>query len=364
MAEPFVANLFLTIRVLLVGGLLVVIPRITRKGLLFGNYIGEDTVDGDPARTLLRRWNGRCVVLMVVSLLVGLGTGVLVEDAVVGNLTGTMILLVGAAALYVRYYLRARALALPAAADNAAKAVAPLGHVGSKGVGLARFALAFCIVVSVALFVYAVANQRAMTGRLSVQVLLAPCVNLATTPFVALLALLSRTAKRSFRGGSGGRSFEAQEAFRAVFARTTSWMALLTCAFLALLSIQLVRIGLYEIDPLRSGLWVVVGVTGLVTLVTILGRLVRIIRVYGQGGALQENGTAATPLTNGLADNTHWRLGLFYVDRDDPSILVEERFGIGYGLNWGNPKARLIFAIQATLMVGLVAFLVVMVVAR
>ena len=38
-------------------------------------------------------------------------------------------------------------------------------------------------------------------------------------------------------------------------------------------------------------------------------------------------------------DNRKWFLGIFYVNRDDPSFLVERRFGIGYTLNFGNAKA-------------------------
>lgn len=79
------------------------------------------------------------------------------------------------------------------------------------------------------------------------------------------------------------------------------------------------------------------------------------MRVYGQGGALLERGTAETPLTNGLADNTHWVLGLFYVDRADPSIMVEKRFGIGYTFNCGNRTAVLIVGGFLVLSLSLVA---------
>ena len=32
-------------------------------------------------------------------------------------------------------------------------------------------------------------------------------------------------------------------------------------------------------------------------------------------------------------------LGVFYVNRNDPSLFVEKRFGLGYTVNFGNPKA-------------------------
>jgi uncharacterized membrane protein len=60
---------------------------------------------------------------------------------------------------------------------------------------------------------------------------------------------------------------------------------------------------------------------------------------YGQGGARLERRTGTAALTNGLADNERWILGAFYVNRDDPSIFVEKRFGLGYTINLGNPKA-------------------------
>ncbi|HTS27346.1 MAG TPA: DUF5808 domain-containing protein [Bryobacteraceae bacterium] len=55
----------------------------------------------------------------------------------------------------------------------------------------------------------------------------------------------------------------------------------------------------------------------------------------GQGGtrAAANGGTAA------VGDRTPdacWKLGMFYVNPADPSILVEKRFGIGYTVNLGN----------------------------
>lgn len=35
-------------------------------------------------------------------------------------------------------------------------------------------------------------------------------------------------------------------------------------------------------------------------------------------------------------DDSYWKLGAFYVNRDDPSIIVPKRFGVGWTLNLGN----------------------------
>ena len=76
----------------------------------------------------------------------------------------------------------------------------------------------------------------------------------------------------------------------------------------------------------------------LIVVYAVGGGLFLAIRL-GQGGSRLERQVAGAPLTNGVADNRVWYLGGFYVNRDDPSIFVEKRFGIGYTVNFGNPKA-------------------------
>lgn len=36
-------------------------------------------------------------------------------------------------------------------------------------------------------------------------------------------------------------------------------------------------------------------------------------------------------------DDKYWRMGVFYVNKNDPSVFVEKRFGIGFTINFGNP---------------------------
>jgi uncharacterized membrane protein len=179
-----------------------------------------------------------------------------------------------------------------------------------------------------------------------------PSINLLFSPFLALMALLTAGAKRSVRGGSGGGSVEAQDAFRATFANVVSWTALLICAFATFLSVQIVRIGLSEIRSLW--VWILLMAGGVVAFALV--SLIRIVKRYGQGGALLETGSVEAPLTNGIADNARWVWGLFYVDRNDPSIMVEQRFGIGYTLNYGNRTAILIVVTFIGVSLSLAAF--------
>jgi len=85
----------------------------------------------------------------------------------------------------------------------------------------------------------------------------------------------------------------------------------------------------------------------------------------GQGGAnLMAAGSDSDILGAGAAigDRTPeecWKAGVFYVNANDPALMVEKRFGIGYTLNFGRPGAWfLAAAILAVAVVPLViAFL-------
>jgi uncharacterized membrane protein len=42
----------------------------------------------------------------------------------------------------------------------------------------------------------------------------------------------------------------------------------------------------------------------------------------------------------------HWRGGIFYVNRNDPSVSVRWRFGVGYTLNVGQPTAWVLLSVR------------------
>lgn len=42
-------------------------------------------------------------------------------------------------------------------------------------------------------------------------------------------------------------------------------------------------------------------------------------------------------------EDSYWKVGLIYFNRNDPSIFVEKRFGIGWTLNFANPIGYMVF---------------------
>lgn len=76
-------------------------------------------------------------------------------------------------------------------------------------------------------------------------------------------------------------------------------------------------------------------------LVIVLGGTLTLSLRTGQGGA--RLGAPSETATDRTSDR-YWKLGVFYVNPDDPSILVERRFGVGWTVNLGNPRAIWLFA--------------------
>lgn len=79
----------------------------------------------------------------------------------------------------------------------------------------------------------------------------------------------------------------------------------------------------------------------IVATLILVGATIAVSVVYGQSGSrlvkrLEENGDM-------IADNDeHWKAGIFYWNKDDASLILPKRFGVGWTMNWARPAAWLI----------------------
>ncbi len=347
-------------RILVIGGFLLILPRTTRRGLLFGSYVGEAVCSSAAARRLVRAWYQAVLGVSLASLLVAAGL-VVAGRALAGNRVSLLVMLIAAAVIYLRFHYAARRLVpSDAARPNAGAppiADAPEARQWSdepRFLALPVTTLVLCLIAGAATFVFAALSYPDLPAMIPshagasgqpdawypkslVSVMTMPLWALLFGPWMAVFGLLAARAKRSLRLGDD-RSVLAQNRFRAAFVRLICGSALLATAVFAWISVQLIRIGLGRATALGPGFWWLAGLAVFFA----VAYQVRLLVHYGQGGALIED--AGAPLTDGLADNRRWLLGIFYVDRDDPAIMIEERFGLGYTVNLGNPAAIAITA--------------------
>lgn len=98
----------------------------------------------------------------------------------------------------------------------------------------------------------------------------------------------------------------------------------------------------------------------LLTLLVVVIPVIALVRL-GQGGTRVPSSTDSKPATappiGDRTDDRHWLLGVIYFNRDDPAVLVEKRFGIGYTLNFARPVSWTVIAMLVLLPLALVRFL-------
>jgi uncharacterized membrane protein len=87
----------------------------------------------------------------------------------------------------------------------------------------------------------------------------------------------------------------------------------------------------------------------LVVVLPILTAVVVAVVVLARNNRERFEGEPETGLTH-RDDDRYWRGGVLYLNREDHALLVPRRFGLGWTLNLGNPRAAILLA-------GVVAFI-------
>jgi uncharacterized membrane protein len=338
----------LVVLLAVVGGFYFLFPRISRRGLLFGVYVGEEASKSEVARRITHSWYVGMGLWLAASFAVAILAGVLFQS-VPGSLAAVSLLPIGFLVEYLRAYRRARGLARQ---DAPPAAAAFIGTEESQPLVLPNLAMGFGLVGGLYAIGYAwnhysqlpdlVPTHFGLWGQPDAwrprsfhTVMLLPIMSLVMGVGLGGVAYLTGRAKRAIRYHDQGVSFEAQQRFRRIMANFLAIVSLLVTAMMTILSQSSIQVALKQAQALSP----VMMVLTIILLVFALAGSIYIAVRYGQGGSRLEKSAEDLPLTDGLADNRLWVLGMFYVNRDDPSLFVEHRFGLGYTINLGNPKA-------------------------
>lgn len=166
---------------------------------------------------------------------------------------------------------------------------------------------------------------------------------------VAAIVLLLAVAGATLHGRAQLDAEDPQAATRHrrfVAAVARALLVLAGCTSLTFLFNALMTWGLvHPPPPARVALNVVPALLGAAAIVVVTVRV-------GQGGSrLRLAGVSRRPGAVNRDDDRLYRWGLFYVNRDDPAVLVPKRFGVGWTLNLARPATWLI--VVAVLAAGL-----------
>jgi len=349
------------IMILMIGLLVTicyVMPRLTRPDIYFAVTVAPDFRDSAEGRAILGRYRVEVSIYGIVAIAVAL-SGLWIPQPSSDTLIAAGLVLQPAGG-FVAYYrarqrVRPHAVA-PATVREAALAPHEVRLPGGWTVQIGPFALLAAVAVWLGLHWTEIPDRFPIHWGMNGQP-----DNWATRSFMGVFlplltgaffcALLGFFAHAILRWSRvirmGGAAGESEHYFRRAV------VSILVAAeyFLALV---FAWAGILDLLAVRTGPPGVVPILGLSLSFTVVVTLL-LIRA-GQGGSRLAGAVAGgvIPAGDRTADR-YWKLGLFYVNGEDPALMVEKRFGIGYTINFGHPGAWLVIGTLVAVAIVLAA---------
>ena len=325
-------GIYLGILIAFIGGLMLWLPRLSRRELFFAVTVRDDFPRGETARPILRRFDARVVgVTLVSEAIVALGVG---RSHLWPALAAPILQLAGCFWAFLAAHKATTPHAVvPTKVREATLAPRAIRPVGGWWLQLAPFA------VLGAAAAYLHANWGRIPSRFPVHwgVNGTPNGWSMRTPMgvygplifggvvagiLVLLNWLILHLTRRVHASGGAASAE--------LARERRYLLILTFTEFAIAF----DFGWTAILPLRAGpesspsMAFPLGGTLL-----LLGLLVLLFVAHRP----QEPQPAASASVIGdRTEDRYWKAGVIYVNRKDPAVVVEKRFGIGYTMNFGH----------------------------
>lgn len=328
----------------------MITPRVTRPDLFFAITVKPSLRDSPPGVEIRRQYNKFVLVAALVALLPLICFTLPRSGVVVALLGPSAIALVGCFSAF----LLARHRTLPYHAEPTAEREAHLAPrpASLPGGWLAQagpFAILAGVCLSLAVKWNAIPSRIPIhwgvggapdgwAAKSPVSIFGGPLIGFLTCALLAGISYGVMRGARRIHGSGRARQGEAS------FVRVVLFFLLGLEYWLALL------MGLIGLSALRPNLqaplpqlWIILPCETL-----LIGTIFFISFRMGQGGwrtaAAGENQVAevnAAPVGDRTPDAC-WKLGLFYYNPNDPAVFIEKRFGVGWTLNFGNPRSWLV----------------------
>ncbi len=325
-------------------------PYFMQKNICFGISIPVSEYN-DPKIRLLRR--NYCISCLVIGLVLGIGSTICyiwmpAERALWIQLSGVFLYLAASTIIY--FFARSEIKAIKQERDWEidTDTATIISEKPDKTIGTAWYLL-YLVPIAIAIFA-AVLKYPSLPGQIPMHYNLAGEVDRYAAKSIgtfAVMPLIQFFIGLLFAGINFGigtsrhqRNYRRTLAFQgimSIFLYAIGFMVMLmfTCIQLTMLSI----INEKQMMVLPFAFFAVIFLSCIYLGVKV-----------GQGGSRLDIRDDTS--VNKVDDDRYWLGGFLYCNKDDPSLFVEKRFGMGYTLNFGNPKsliaiAALVFIILA-----------------
>jgi uncharacterized membrane protein len=349
---------------LFVASYALAMPSLTRRGVLFGVSVAPDARESAAGRRIIRAYRAGVALLCLAVLSAWTAIYTFAPDAWLRSpwLPASVVVLVVLVVLpYLFAHFATRALAVKAPAAPSAPLAGPSAELRprhySDYIGWIWEVLPLAIIVATGAYLaphYAdapaiIPTHYDLSGAPS---RFAPksVGSYFLLVWVQIFVEVIITGATVLIVGAKAIPGAADELFRRLWLRRL--FAIKVFILLLLGSMAMITVGATTATR-RPAIYTVAAIFAFVAIL-LFTTLALALRT-GQGGArLGAPNETATDRTS----DRHWALGVLYINRDDPALMVEQRFGVGWTLNFGNPRALLVLATLALLTAGFIGLMV------
>ncbi len=167
------------------------------------------------------------------------------------------------------------------------------------------------------------------TAKSYTAVMFLPIIQLYMLIIFIFANMIIRTAKQQIDATHPTSSIKQNLLFRRRWSRFLIWTGTVTIALMSF--IQYTHV--YPVPTsIQFSLFIAYTAVILITVIVLSIKT-------GQGGSrIQTNIVTTNEQVNTIRDDDkHWKLGIFYVNKEDPTLFLEKRFGIGWSFNYARP---------------------------
>ncbi|MFA5527442.1 MAG: DUF5808 domain-containing protein [Peptostreptococcales bacterium] len=188
-------------------------------------------------------------------------------------------------------------------------------------------------------------NIMRMVAKSPAKVFMIPHISLLTLLIFVFVYYAIKMSKKQLDARKPNESKERVLRFRRIWSAWTILMA-------TILTTMFFMLNLLVIGKMNESKTFITLIAIVPTFIIVLSLI--ILAVYtGQGGSRLKVRSDEDFEKANRNDDAYWKLGMFYVNKEDPSFMVEKRFGVGWTINLGNRKAVIGFVLAIVLLIAI-----------
>lgn len=333
------------------------IPFWTRKTESFGVTIPEEIYQSTELKQMRKRYMRITGIAGLIVIAIFLSTGIFItlDENIFSLLFSVLILgyLISSFFIYLKFHREMKSLKKQKNwGSEKSQQVFVSIQFRSQKLNHSNLWFLISFIITIGLIVLTLQSYQQIPARIPLQynlagevtnwaeksyrsVLVLPIMQLYLTLLFVFINTMIAKSKQQINADTPEESMRKNLIFR------RRWSAYIIITGIGL-TILLSLIQLSYIFPIDQQLLVIIPLAFSIAL--IVGAIILSITT-GQGGSrIKSNSNASADGTiMNRDDDVHWKLGIFYFNREDPSLFLEKRFGVGWTINFARPLAWIIF---------------------